>query len=259
MIITVACQKGGTGKTTTAAAIAQALTFKGQRTLLIDLDAQQSASLIYGTDDAGTGGSYSLITGTAGAEDLIRKTPAGLIIPGSRDLEGLDVELNRKPGRDSFLKAAIEPIKGKFDCIVIDTPPGLGTCLVQALTAADAVVIPLLCDPQALQGLHQVMDTIEEVRKFCNPSLTVAAVVLTQYQARATLTRQYEELITEQCREMGLHMADTKIRRGIALQEAQAVRESLFTYNPKSNPATDYMALCEELGFIRKSKSKKGR
>ena len=250
MIITVACQKGGTAKTSTCAAIAQAMEHKGKKALLIDLDAQRSASLIYGADEDGTGGTYSLIMGTAKAEDLIQTTPAGSIIPGSKYLEGLDVELNRKPGRDSFLKAAIEPIKGKFDCIVCDTPPGLGTALVQALTAADLVIIPLLCDPQALQGLHQVTQTIEDVKKYCNPALQIAAVVLVQYDRRATLTRQYEALIKEQCRDMGLRLAETRIRRGIALQEAQASRENLYSYNAKCNPAADYMALCQEIGLL---------
>lgn len=249
MIITVSCQKGGTAKTTTAAAIAQALTYKGKSALLIDLDAQQSATLIYGAENNGSGGTYSLIMGTEPAKSLIQKTPAGYIIPGSKELDGLDVELNRKPGRDSFLKAGIEPIKDRYDCIVIDTPPGLGTCLVQALTAADIALIPLLCDPQALQGLHQVAQTIEEVKRYCNPDLRIAAVVLTQYDKRATLTRQYESLIQDQCREMGLYLANTRIRRGIAVQEAQASRESLYSYNAKCNPAIDYLSLCDEIGL----------
>ena len=195
--------------------------------------------------------------GSAPAETLIKETPAGQIIPGSPLLDRLDIELNNKPGRDSFLKAGIEPLKNNFDFIIIDTAPGLGTALVQALTAADLVIIPLLCDPQALQGLHQVTETIEEVKKYCNPALKIAAVVLTQYQARATLTRQYEELITEQCREMGLYLAKTRIRRAIALQEAQASRESLYSYSAKCNPAIDYMALCEEIGLLKKTKNKK--
>ena len=257
MIITIAAQKGGVSKTTTAAAIAQALSYKGKQTLLIDGDAQGSASLIYGADENGTGGTYSLITGSAKAEDLIQNTPAGNIIPASPLLDRLDIELNNKPGRDSFLKAGIEPIKENFDCIVIDTPPGLGTCLVQALTACDLVIIPLLCDPQALQGLHQVTETIEEVKKYCNPSLKIAAVVLTQYQARATLTRQYEDLITAQCKEMGLYLAETRIRRAIALQEAQACRENLYSYNAKCNPAIDYIALCEEIGLLNTRKGRK--
>ena len=255
MILTIAAQKGGVSKTTTAAAIAQALTYKGKSTLLIDLDAQGSASLIYGAEDSG--GSYDLITGKARAEDLIQETPAGKIIPASPLLDRLEVELANKPGRDSFLKGAIEPIKGMFDFILLDTAPGLGTCLIQALTAGDSVIIPLLCDPQALQGLHQVTETIEEVKKYCNPSLNISAVVLTQYQARATLTRQYEDLITEQCRDMGLTLAKTRIRRAIALQEAQACRESLYSYNAKCNPAEDYLALCKEIGLLKAPKKER--
>lgn len=253
MIITIAAQKGGVGKTTTAAAIAQALTWKKKKTLLIDADAQGSASLVYGAEDLG-GGTYDLITGKATAAELIQETPAGAIIPASPLLDRLGIELNNKPGRDSLLKAAITPIAGAYDFILIDTAPGLGTCLIQALTAADCVVVPLLCDPQALSGLHNVYDTIEQVKTYCNPALTVAAVVLTQYNARATLTRQYEGLITEQCREMGLYLAKTRIRRGIAIQEAQAMRENLYHYSPASNPAADYLELIKELKLTGKGR-----
>lgn len=251
MIITIAAHKGGVSKTTTAAAIAQGLTWKKKKTLLIDADAQRSATLIYGADDSGAG-LYYLITGKKKAETFIQETPAGSIIPGSDLLDRLDIELNNKPGRDSILRAKIEPLRAAYDFIIIDTAPGLGTCLVQALTAADRVIIPLLCDPQALSGLHQIAETINQVQTYCNPELEVAAVVLTQYNARATLTRQYEGLITEQCEEMGLPLAKTHIRRGIAIQEAQAMRENLFNYAPGSNPAADYMELIKELKLLRR-------
>ena len=251
MIITIAAQKGGVGKTTTAAAIAQALTWKKKKTLLIDVDSQASATLVYGADDSG-GGSYDLITGKAKAEDLIQVTPAGSIIPASPLLDRLGIELNNKPGRDSFLKAGIDPIKAAYDYILIDTAPGLGTCLIQALTAADSVIIPLLCDPQALTGLRQITETIEQVKKYCNPGLQIAAVVITQYNARATLTRQYESLIIEQCREMGIPLAKARIRRGIAIQEAQASRANLYEYAPGSNPAADYMELIKELKLLKR-------
>lgn len=252
MVITIAAHKGGVSKTSTAAAIAQGLAWKKKKTLLIDADAQRSASLIYGADDSG-GGLYDLITGKKKAEKLVQETPAGAIIPGSDLLDRLDIELSNKPGRDSILKAKIAPLTGVYDFILIDTAPGLGTCLVQALTAADKVIIPLLCDPQALSGLHQIAETINQVKTYCNPALEVAAVVLTQYQPRATLTRQYEALIAEQCEEMGLPLAKTRIRRGIALQEAQASRENLFNYAPGSNPAADYMALIKELKLLRRN------
>lgn len=252
MVITVAAHKGGVSKTTTAAAIAQGLAFKKKKTLLIDADAQQSASLIYGADVSG-GGLYDLITGKKKAEKLIQETPAGAIIPGSPLLDRLDIELNNQPGRDSILKAKIAHLTGVYDYIVIDTAPGLGTCLIQALTAADKVIIPMFCDPQSLSGLHQIAETINQVQTYCNPDLEVAAVVLTQYQPRATLTRQYEELIIAQCREMGLPLAKTRIRRGIAIQEAQALRDNLFNYAPGSNPAADYMALMKELKLLRRN------
>lgn len=255
MIITIAAQKGGVSKTTTAAAIAQALTWRGKKALLIDLDAQASASLIYGAEGSGSG-AYSLIMKEREAAELIEHTKAGDIIPGSPLLDRLDIELSQKPGRDSFLEASIEPLKEKYDYIVIDTAPGLGTCLVQALTAADKVIIPLLCDPQALQGLHQVHETIGQVQKYCNPKLEIAAVLLTQYTARATLTKQYEELIEKQCKSMGLRLAKQRIRKAIAIQEAQALRESIYNYAPGSNPAIDYMALCEEIGLLKKPRKK---
>lgn len=251
MIITIAAQKGGVSKSTTAAALAQGLAWKKKKTLLVDCDPQGTATHNYGADDSG-GGLYSLITGKAKAEDLIQATPAGNILPASPLLDRLGIELNNKPGRDTFLKAGIDPIRADYDFILIDTAPGLGTCLIQALTAADAVIIPLLCDPQALTGLRQITETIEQVKKYCNPGLQIAAVVLTQYQARATLTKQFEALIMEQCRGMGLYLANTRIRRGIAIQEAQALRENLYNYAPTSNPAADYMELIKELKLLKR-------
>lgn len=258
MILTIATQKGGTGKTTTSACIAQALAYKGKSALLIDMDAQGSASLIYGADGSGSGGSHSLVMGTRPAATLIRQTPAGDIIPASPLLNRLEIELANRPGRDSLLKAALLPVQAQYNLIVIDTGPGLSVPLVQALTAADCVIIPLLADPQALQGLHQVTETIEQVQKFCNPSLRIAGVVLTQHDKRTTLGRQFEAFITEQCREMEIPLAQTRIRRAISVQESQARRESLYTYAPKSNPAADYLALCEEIGLLKPTK-KKGR
>lgn len=249
MILSVCCQKGGTGKTTTAASIAQAMAYKGKKTLLVDLDPQGSATLIYGVDGQEPN-SYDLITGRADAAEIIQHTNAGDIIPSGTHLEGLDVELAKTPGRDSLLQEALKPVRKKYDLIVIDTAPGMGTCLVQALTASDMAVIPLLCDPQALSGLSQVMNTIDQVKKYCNKRLKVGAVVLTQYQPRATLTRQYEQLISEQCEQLYIvPMAKTRIRKAIVVQEAQAMRSSLYEYAPTSKPAEDYLNLVDELNL----------
>ena len=254
MIITIAAQKGGVSKTTTASAIAQALTYTGKKSLIVDTDAQGGASLIYGASVENEGGVYALIKGTKEAKDLIQHTDAGDIIPASPLLDRLNIELSNKPGRDNFLKNGLFSVAKNYENIIIDTAPGLGTCLIQALTACDLVIIPLLCDTQALQGLYQIKQTIDEVKAYCNPSLKVGAVILTQYQPRANLTRQYEDLIQKQCKELGLYCAKTRIRKGIAIQEAQAMRENLFNYNNKSNPAVDYMELCKELKLIRKGR-----
>jgi chromosome partitioning protein len=150
-----------------------------------------------------------------------------------------------------LLKVALEGVKKQYAHIIIDTAPGLNTTLIQALTAADRVIIPLLSDPQALQGLHSIAETIEEVKRYCNPELKVAAVVLTQYTPRATLTKQYETLIKELCEEMKLYFAKAHIRKAIAIQEAQALRKSLYEYAPNSNPAADYIELLKEVKLIK--------
>ena len=169
-------------------------------------------------------------------------------------LDCLGEELKEYKDRDYFLKTSIEPIRNKYDYIIIDTPPGFNTCLVQALTAADLVIIPLLCDSDAPEALFQVYRTINEVRKRCNPGLKVGAVVLTQCRGNAILTRQYEELLAEQCEMMKLPLAKTKIRYAIAIQEAQSLRKSIYAHKPNCNPAIDYMTLCEEIGLLKKGR-----
>lgn len=252
MIIAIAAQNGGVGKSTTAATIAQALTYRGAKALLIDLDGQRSASITYGAKE--TGGSYDLITRAAGPLELIQKTPAGDIIPGNPKLYGLTVDLQDVPDYDYLLKKALQPIKGLYRHIVIDTPPGLGTCLVQALTAADLVVIPITRTEQAPTGVTRIYETIQEVRSLCNPHLKVGGVVITMKQGNAILSRQFEDLLRDQCRDMGIPFLDPGIRRGIAIQEAHATRRSLYDYAPTSKPAEDYMTLIENLKLIRRNK-----
>lgn len=251
MIITIAAQKGGVSKTTTAAALAQYLSAKNRKVLLIDLDSQGSASLVMGAKrGANIAGAYELITGKCEPSETIQDLTSekqGCIISGSLELDRLDIELNNAPGRDTRLKYLIEPLKAHFDYIVIDTARGTGTSLIQALTASDAVIIPTLSDPQALQGMHQITDTIRAVQKYVNADLKILCAVITQYDARATLTRQYEELLEERCKELNIKLAKTRIRKGIALQEAQALRENLFIKYGNSKPAADYTALFKEL------------
>lgn len=248
MIITIADHKGGVGKTTTAAAISQGIPYvkKKAKSVLIDMDWQGSATKnVY--DAAERSSIYEVIKGKVDIRSTVEKTEAGYIIPSSEDLSGLDVELSQQAGRDFILKSVIEPLKEDFSHIIIDTAPGRGTCLIQALTASDAVLIPLQVNPQALEGLKKIVETITDVQKYCNTDLKILGVVLTQYNGRATLTKQYEGLIEKVCKLSGIRLLKSRIRNGIAIQEAQALKENLFEYAPKSKPAEDYLSLIKEL------------
>lgn len=247
MVIAIAATKGGTGKTTTAAALVQAFADMGRTSLLVDADAQGSASLIYGADEAP--GLYTALKGQADAAELIQRTEAGDILPASPELDGLDVELSRKRNRDTLLARTLEPLKASYDEIVIDTAPGVSTMLVQALTAADKVLIPVQADTQSLRGLEKLAETIADVQRLTNGNLEVAGVVVTMYDGRTVLAKQYDELLGETCEQMGVPLASTHIRRAVAVQEAQAMRQSLYQYAPKSNPAIDYKALIDELNL----------
>lgn len=247
MVIAIAATKGGTGKTTTAAALAQAFADMGRTSLLVDADAQGSASLIYGAEESP--GLYAALMGGAKASDLVQSTEAGDILPSSPELDGLDLELARDKGRDTLLARALEPLRASYDEIVIDTAPGVSTLLVQALTAADKVLIPVQADTQSLRGLEKLAETVADVQRYTNKRLEVAGVVVTMYDGRTVLAKQYGEMIGEACEQMGIPLASTHIRRAVAVQEAQAMRQSLYQYAPKSNPAVDYRALIEELNL----------
>lgn len=247
MVITIAATKGGTGKTTTAAALAQAFAGMGRTALLVDADAQGSASLIYDAEESP--GLYAVLKGRAEAADLVQHTEAGYILPASPELDGLETELARDKGRDTLLARALEPLKASYDAIVIDTAPGVSTLLVQALTAADKVLIPMQADTQSLRGLEKLAETVADVQRYTNKRLEVAGVVVTMYDGRTVLAKQYDELIGETCGHLGFPFAKTHIRRAVAVQEAQALRQSLYDYAPKSNPARDYRALIEELSL----------
>lgn len=247
MILTIAAQKGGVGKTTTTAAVAQALGQKKKnRVLVIDFDGQKSLSTIYGADpDRRT--IYNVVKGECHAAEAIQKTRVGDIIPGSEKLYGLDIELNGKPGRDMFLKRSLEEIRDIYTHIIIDTAPGMGTGLIQALTASDGVIIPIQCNTQAYKGLMSVIETIDQVQEYCNNDLQLLGVVITKYQPRTKLTRDYENLISQATAKSEIKLLKTRIRQGIAVEEAQALRRDLYEYAPKSKPAEDYMSLIREL------------
>ena len=235
-IFTAAIVKGGTGKTTTCAALAQAAAAEGKTVLAVDLDPQASfTTAINGNPNRP--GSYALLSGTDAAE-TIQQTPQGIYcICGNSDLAGIQT----KPGSSSRLRERLEPVKNDFDIVVIDTPPTMGELQNNALQAATDLIIPLEADPDSLQGLYQIADIAGHIQK-SNKALRIAGIVLTRYDARPKLNRYYKDAITQKAQEVGITFL-AAIRQSIAVKEARATRQSLYDYAPDSNAAKDYMTL----------------
>lgn len=239
-ITAVTNQKGGVGKTTTALALAGGLSLQGFKTLLIDTDPQANASFTMNADTEKPG-IYELLKGEAAS--AIQHTQQGDIIPSSIFLAGADMEF-RDTGREYLLRDVIGPLKGRYDYIIIDTPPTLGILTVNALAAADDVLIPMGADIYSLQGLGQLYTTINRVKKYCNNALKIAGLLITRYSGRAILSQDLKDSISDTAARIGAELYSTIIREGIAVKEAQAQQASIYT--AKSNPAADYMDFVNE-------------
>lgn len=245
MIYAVINQKGGVGKSTTAAAIWAYLTLKGFKALAIDLDAQSNFSFITGADTSRKT-ALSLLTAEATAEEAIQHLDAGDIIPASKNLAGIDAVLDGT-GREYRLKEALEPLQACYDYIVIDTPPALSITTINALTACNSVIIPAQADILSLQGIEQLAETMKPVKKYCNHDLTIAGILLTRYNSRTALTRDITIYVQQLASRLDTKVFHTPIREGIAVKEAQLNRQTLFEYAPKANVTSDYRAFIEEL------------
>ena len=239
-VITTAVIKGGTGKSTTAAALAQAAAADGRKVLVIDMDPQGNLSYFVGADPE-QAGSFQLLEGKK-PESMIQHTAQGIdAIPASPDL----ATVHTAPGSAKRLQQAIEPIKKDYDFIIIDTPPALGDLTYNALQAATRLIIPLETDTSSLQGLYQVTDIAHRMHR-SNQGLSSIGIVITKFDGRAKLNRYMLDTIRVKGEEAGADFLAT-IRPGIAIREAQAMQESIFTYAPKSKPAQDYKALYEHI------------
>lgn len=243
--IAIINQKGGVGKSTTSNALGAGLFLKGYKVLYIDLDAQGNLSYsMKATNKAIT--SLEVLTGTATSEEAIVNTPQGDLIPASSALASVDAILT-DTGKEYRLLEAIEPLKKKYDYIILDTPPALGTLTINALTVCNSVIIPAQADIYSLQGIGQLSQTIQTVKKYCNRELAIKGIVITRYNARSVLTRDMTDLLEETAKHLNTMLFNTKIREGIAIKEAQASQTDIYSYNSKSNGAIDYMELVEEL------------
>ena len=240
MILAIANQKGGTGKSTTAAALAQAAAHRGRRVLAIDLDPQGNLSFFLEADTA-RAGAFEVLDGLPAAE-AIQATAGGLdVIPASWNLQ----TISSSRGSARRLKTALEPLAGRYDVVIMDTPPTAGELQYNALMAATDLVIPLQADIVGLQGLYQMMDTAKQIKQG-NPALTLTGYILTRSGGRSTLARQMAETIEAQARGMGLPFL-MAIREAVAIREAQTLQRSLYEYAPRSKPAADYLRLFDML------------
>ena len=243
-IITVANQKGGVGKSTTVHALGRGLSLQGRSVLFVDLDPQ--GNLSYSMQAARSNATaYELITGRATVADTIQHAPQGDLIPASPLLSGADIELHRV-GKEYRLKEAIQPIRGAYDFILIDTPPALGILTINALAASNSVIVTAQADIFSLQGIGQLSATIDAVRTYCNHDLIIKGILLTRHSSRAVLSRDLTEMITDTAAQLNTTVYKTVIRECIALKEAQASRQDIFSYAPRSNAATDYAAFVKE-------------
>ena len=246
-MLACANQKGGVGKTTTVVNLAAYLAGDGRRVLVVDLDPQGNATSGLGADRAAAGSSvYDALMGGADLRALIvpTETPGLSLVPSSIALAGAEVELVSMPQRERRLTRVMASVRSDFDDVFIDCPPSLGLLTVNALTAADAVLIPMQCEYYALEGLSQLIATIHLVRDHLNPALAVRGVVLTMFDARTNLSAEVAAEVREH---LGAAVFQTVVPRSVRLAEAPSHGRPIAGYAPDSRGAIAYRALATEL------------
>lgn len=237
--IAIANQKGGIGKTTTAIAIATGLSHRGFNTLLVDADPQANSSDTFKAilEDVIT--LYDVFEGCH-IKEAIQITDIGHIVPGDLQLASADRLYGNRQKGFYILKEALAPLKKSYDYIIIDTPPSLGLMTLNALTAADSLIVPVFAERYSLKGIAQLAETINETRKYSNPKLTIDGILLTCFDGRTILARTLRDTLQEFAHILDTKLFDTKIRRSIAMGESQNEQDSIFNFAPNSTTALDY-------------------
>ncbi|WP_445735979.1 ParA family protein [Mariniflexile sp.] len=246
-IIAIANQKGGVGKTTTSINLAASLGVLEKKVLLIDADPQANATSGIGIDvESVEIGTYQLLEHSSSAREAIIKTetPNLDVIPAHIDLVAIEIELVDKEAREYMLKKALMEIKEDYDYILIDCAPSLGLLTLNALTAADSVIIPIQCEYFALEGLGKLLNTIKSVQKIHNPELDIEGLLLTMYDSRLRLSNQVVEEVQKHFNDM---VFETIIQRNVKLSEAPSFGENIINYDAASKGATNYLSLAKEI------------
>lgn len=247
MVIAVANQKGGVGKTTTACALSAIMGKRGHRVLLVDADPQCNSTDTSRATVDGVETLYDLLLDQSVAPGACVQHADGYdIVAGDGLLRDADKLLPGVPGAYR-LRERLEPLRGLYDLVVVDTPPGLGTLLTGALTAADGVIVPITADRYALQGMSQLASSIDDIRKYTNPGLTVLGLLITRRLGRTTLSAEIVDGLPAFAAELGCGIFETSIRHTVRVQEAQASRVSVIDWAPDCTASQDYLALVEEL------------
>ncbi len=246
-IIAFANQKGGVGKTTSAINVASALGLAGKRTLLVDLDPQGNASSGVGIRKSTLKQtSYDLLIGRCQASDVIIKTEFEnlSVLPSGMDLAAAELELADMENRHARLKEPLKKVANDFDYIIIDCPPSLGMMTINALTAANGIVIPMQCEYYALEGLSQIMMTVKQVKRRFNRSLALTGILITMYNSRLNLSVQVLDELKKHYEDK---LFETMIARNVRLSEAPSYGEPIHYYDKKSKGAKDYSQIAAEI------------